>query len=129
MITASEWMSGFVGAMIFCAGLFPLLNKMGKGPEWWDFQLPVALLAWIAMIGGFYLVINSVVELTNNNIMGWISGLLAVLITVTGVLSVLGKAGKVTGFFAMEWIPATVYSVIFILLGLFLMISTIAMKV
>lgn len=128
MMEPSDWIAGLVGAIVFCLGLFPLLGAMGKGPAWLAFQLPVALLAWIVMIGGFYLIINAIVEITNSNILGWITGLIAVIITVTGVLSVLGKAGKITGFFAMAWIPQALYYIIFLVLGFFLMIATFARK-
>ena len=128
MMEPSDWIAGLVGVVVFCLGLFPLLGAMGKGPAWFAFQLPVALLAWIVMIGGFYLIINAIVEITNSNILGWITGLVAVIITVTGVLSVLGKGGKITGFFAMAWIPQSLYYAIFLVLGFFLMIATFARK-
>ena len=128
MMEPSDWIAGLVGAVVFCLGLFPLLGAMGKGPAWFAFQLPVALLAWVVMIGGFYLVINSLVEITNSNPIGWISGLVALLVTITGILNVLGRAGKVTGFLAMGWIPSALYNIIFIILGFFLMIATFARK-
>ena len=128
MMEPSDWIAGLVGAVVFCLGLFPLLGAIGKGPAWFAFQLPVALLAWIVMIGGFYLIVNAIIEITNSNILGWITGVVALIITVTGVLSVLGKAGKITGFFAMSWISPIFYYVIFVILGIFLMIATFARK-
>ena len=80
-----------LGIVIFCAGLFPILNKFGKGPEWYAFQLPVSLLAWVLTIGGFYLIIDSIIEITNSNIIGGVSAIVAIIITATGVLNVLGK--------------------------------------
>ena len=128
MMEPSDWIAGLVGAVVFCLGLFPLLGAMGKGPAWFAFQLPVALLAWIVMIGGFYLIVNAIIEITNSNILGWFSGVVALIITVTGVLSVLGRAGKVSGFLAMSWIPPNLYNAIFLVLGFFLMIATFARK-
>src|SRR3989338_9240394 len=128
MMELSDWIAGLVGGIIFCLGLFPLLGAIGKGPAWFAFQLPVALIAWIIMIGGFFLIINSIVEITNSNIIGWFSALVALIITTTGVLNVLGRAGKVTGFLAMGWIPPALYNVIFMILGFFLMIATFARK-
>ena len=58
----------------------------GFAMEW----LPVALFSYIAAGAGFYLIINSIVEITNSNIVGWISFMAAAAITLSGVLHVLG---------------------------------------
>jgi len=114
-----DWISGLVGAVILCLGLLPLLNNMGMGPSWFAFSLPVKLLSYVVVIGGFYLVINSFIEITNSNVIGWVSFLAAAVITVAGVLQVLGK---------ISFIKGMVFNIIFIILGLFLMIATFAME-
>ncbi len=119
MMEAKDWISGLVGLVIFCLGALPLLNKYGIGPEWFNFSLPVRLLSWIVVIGGFYLAINSFIEITNSNVVGWVSFFIAAVITVSGILQVLGKVTIIRGI---------VYNIIFIILGLFLMIATIAME-
>lgn len=119
MMEVKDWISGLVGAVILCLGLFPLLNSYGVGPGWFAFNLPVKILSWIVVIGGFYLIINSFIEITNSNVVGWISFLIAAVITVLGVLQVIGK---------ISWISGMVFNIIFIILGLFLMIATFAME-
>jgi len=119
MMEPKDWISGLVGLVILCLGLFPLLNKFGVGPGWFAFNLPVMLLSWVVVIGGFYLIINSFIEITNSNIVGWISFLIAAIITVLGVLQVLGK---------ITWISGMVFNVIFVIIGLFLIIATFAME-
>lgn len=125
---ARDWLSGAVGLVIFLLGLFPFLNTFGKGPAWWSFSLPLIIMGWVAAIGGFYLIINSFVEITNSNVVGWMSFLIAAIITALGVLHVLGNFGVVSGFLAMQWIPDLMFQVIFMVLGLFLMIATFAME-
>lgn len=119
MMSMKDWISGLVGAIIFCLGLLPLLNSRGIGPSWFAFNLPVKLLSWIVVIGGFYLVIDSIIEITNSNIVGWFSFLIAAIITILGILQVLGK---------ISWISGIVFNIIFIIVGFFLIVATFAME-
>ena len=128
MMQTRDWVSGLVGLVLFILGLFPFLGTFGKGPGWWTFSLPVALMGWVAAIAGFYLIYNSFVEITNSNIVGWMSLCVAGVITVLGVFHVLGSVGKFSGFLAVQWIPDIMFNIIFMVLGLFLMIATVAME-
>ena len=119
MMEPKDWISGLVGLMILALGLLPLLNARGIGPVWFGLSLPVKLLSWVVVIGGFYLIINSFIEITNSNVVGWLSFLIAAVITVVGVLQVLGKIG---------WISGIVFNIIFIVVGFFLVIATFAME-
>ena len=127
MMQARDWVSGLVGLIVFLLGLFPFLQVFG-GASWWPLSLPVALMGWIIAIGGFYLVINSFIEITNSNIVGWISLCTAAVIALLGVLNVLGQLSIVSGFFAVSWIPAILFNIMFMVLGVFLMIATVAME-
>src|SRR3989344_4589390 len=97
MMETKDWVSGFVGFLVLCIGLLPLLNKMGIGPLWFKFSLPLALLSWIIAAAGFYLVINSFIEITNSNIVGWVSFAVAAVITIVGLLQALGKISWISG--------------------------------
>ena len=128
MMQARDWVSGAVGAALFLLGLLPFLHSFGKGSAWWSFSLPIALMGWLVAIGGFYLIINSFIEITNSNIVGWVSLCIAAIITVLGVLHVLGSIGILSGFLAVQWIPSLMFNIIFMVLGLFLVIATVAME-
>ncbi|MBW2989973.1 hypothetical protein KY358_06690 [Candidatus Woesearchaeota archaeon] len=119
MMEMKDWISGLVGVIILCLGLFPLLNSRGIGPGWFGLSLPVRLLSWVIVGGGFYLIINSLIEITNSNVIGWVSFFIAAVITVLGILQVLRK---------ITWISGIIFNIAFILLGLFLMIATFAME-
>ena len=119
MMEAKDWISGLVGLLILGLGLLPLLNSREIGPAWFGFSLPVKLLSWVVVVGGFYLIINSFIEITNSNVVGWVSFLIAAIITVLGVLQVLGKIG---------WISGIVFNIIFIVVGFFLIVATFAME-
>lgn len=119
MMEPKDWISGLVGLLILCLGLFPLLNARGIGPEWFALNLPIKLLSWVVVIGGFYLIINSFIEITNSNVVGWVSFFIAAVVTVLGVLQVLGK---------IAWISGIVFNIVFIIVGFFLMVATFAME-
>ena len=119
MMEPKDWISGLVGLIILFLGLLPLLNRMGMGPAWFNFSLPVKLLSWIIVAAGFYLIINSFIEITNSNVVGRASFLIAAVITTLGLLQALGR---------ITWVSGTVFNVMFVIVGLFLMIATFAME-
>ena|SRR3989344_1743569 len=129
MLRPRDWISFCIGIVIGALGLLPILHKIGAGPGWFAMEwLPVALFSYIAAGAGFYLIINSIVEITNSNIVGWISFMAAAAITLSGVLHVLGSKGILSGFLAFGWLSSTIYHVIFVILGVFLVIATFAME-
>lgn len=119
MMEMKDWISGLVGVIVLCLGLMPLLNGMGIGPTWFNFSLPIKLLGWIAVAAGFYLIINSFIEITNSNIVGWVSFFAAAVITVLGLLQLLER---------ISFLSETMFQIMFIIEGLFLMIATFAME-
>ena len=129
MMQLRDWISGLVGLVVLSFGLLPILNGFGVGPEWFKLEiLQVQIMGYIVVIADFYLIMNSVIEITNSNIIGWWSFLTASIITAIGLLNVLGQFEIVSGFLAMEWITQAVFQVMFVVLGFFLMIATVAME-
>jgi hypothetical protein len=130
MMEAKDWISGLVGALVAGLGALPLLNKFGTGPAWFalDF-LPVTLFVYLVAGIGFYLMINSFIEITNSNRIGWTSFLIAIVCLAIGVLQALGRFGIGPEWFELSFINQTMYSVIFVVEGFFLMIATFAMEI
>ena len=72
--------------------------------------------------------VNSVIEITNSNAIGWISFLIAVLIMASGILQVLHKFAIGPTWFELTFISDLVYYIVFTVEGIFLMIATFAMN-
>ena len=129
MIEAKDWLSFFVGLIIAALGVLPLLSKMNTGPSWFGLEfLPVQILAYIVAIIGFYLLIESIIEITNSNAIGWISFLIAAVFMAAGILIVLSRFNVGPSWFALP-INALIYQIIFIVEGLFLMVAMFAMEI
>src|SRR3989344_9466583 len=125
MMEAKDWVSFFVGLVVLAFGALPVLHQFGVGAAW--FYLPkmsVQILSYAIALLEFYLVVNSIIEITNSNSIGWFSFLVAFIIMAIGVLHVLGQFGVVSGFLTMTFLDGSewIYNVIFVVLGLFLMI-------
>ena len=133
MMEAKDIVSFIVGALIFLLGLFPLLAGFGIGPSWfniWQF-LPVTIVSWIVAVGALYLVIDSMIEITNSSAIGFLSIIIAFICLILGVLPILHGFGIGPDFFALTFLgPVTkyLYNVVFMIEGIFLMIAMVAME-
>jgi len=123
MMQARDWISGLIGAVIFLLGLFPMLGKFT-----FLNNLPVALLTWIVAGAGLYLAMNSIIEITNSNIIGWWSFGVAITVLIIGLFPLLHSFGIGPSWFQFNWLNRAAYNVIFIIEGVFLMIATFAME-
>jgi hypothetical protein len=129
MIDTKDWISFFVGLILTVTGVLPLLAAMGVGGTWMKLEfLPLNIFSFIVAIAGFYLMVNSVIEITNSNAIGWVSFLIAVVIMALGILQVLSKFSIGPSWFELKFITSTIYSIIFVIEGIFLMIATFAMN-
>ena len=123
MMQMRDWISGIVGLIIFLLGLLPLIGKF----EFLN-NLSSTIIVWIIAIGGLYLAVNSLTEITNSNIVGWWSFGVAIAVLVIGLFPLLHFFGIGPGWFDFNWLNRTAYNVIFIIEGVFLMIATFAME-
>ena len=132
MMEVKDWLSFFVGAIVGAMGALPLLNMVGIGPAFFQLKfLPTTIFAYVIAAIGFYLIINSFIEITNSNPIGWFSFLIAALVVITGVLKALGELGVVNGFLALPFlngISPIFYHIIFVIEGFFLIIACFAME-
>jgi len=133
MMEGKDWLSFFIGVIVGSMGALPLLHKyVGIGPAFFELSfLPAAIFAYIMAGIGFYLIINSFIEITNSNPIGWFSFLLAGVILVTGVLYILGQVNIISGVFALKFLDTIAplfYHAVFVIEGFFLMIAAFAME-
>ncbi|MBS3158666.1 hypothetical protein J4206_05250 [Candidatus Woesearchaeota archaeon] len=131
MMETKDFVSGFIGFALAVLGALPLLAKVAPSsmPPWFSLSwFPVQIAAYILAVAGFYLMINSVIEITNSNSIGWMSFLIAVIVMAVGILQVLHKFNIGPDFFELKFIKDTFYYVIFLVQGIFLMIAMFAME-
>lgn len=131
MMEKKDWLSLFIGVIVFIYGLFPLLHNWGIGPEWFSMGFLQAIgniIPYLIAGLGFYLMVNSVIEITNSNSIGWMSFMIAILILAIGALKTLSVFGVGPAWFALTFIKGVIFNVIFIVEGLFLMIAAFAME-
>ena len=120
MMQAKDWISFLVGAFVFLMGFLPLWSKLHF--------LPVALFSYIASAAGFYLLVESVIEITNSNVIGWWSFIIACIVLVVGFPPMLASFGIGPAWFDFKWISQTIYHIIFMVEGILLMIACFAME-
>ena len=126
-----DWISFFIGVLLFVFGALHLYSTWGSGFSWFSPEkfAFLSILPYIAAAGGFYLMVNSVIEITNSNAIGWFSFLVAVLFLAAGVLQTLYNQFSIgPSFFALSFIKGFVYYIIFTIEGIFLMIACFAME-
>ena len=123
MMQLRDWISGLVGLAIFLLGLMPMIGYFTFLND-----LPATLLTWIVAIAGLWLAVDSIIEITNSNIVGWWSFGVAIVVLIIGLLPILHSFGIGPAFFEFNWLSRTVYNIIFIIEGAFLMIATFAME-
>lgn len=118
MMTAKDWVSFFIGAVIAILGLLPFITKSSLEGNIVSF-LPNSVLPWILALGGIYLIVNAFIEITNSNIMGWISLFVGAFLAGFGWVPFLN--GVLIGS------PALM-QIFLIINGIFLMIAAFAME-
>ncbi|MBN2421122.1 hypothetical protein JXB27_02475 [Candidatus Woesearchaeota archaeon] len=126
-----DYLSGLVGLIVLAAGAIPLLEMLNilnlgfskiLSASWFSSSVPF-ILAFL----GFYLAIESIIELTNSNSIGWMSFMIGGAIMLIGLLVALEKFGIGPGLFGFE-IPQMLYYIIFVIEGLFLIIAMWSME-
>src|SRR3989338_6714134 len=102
MMQMRDWISGAVGLTIFLLGLLPLIGKFT-----FLNNLPASLVTWIVAGAGLYLAVNSIIEITNSNVVGWWSFGTAVAVLIVGLFTLLYTFGIGPEWFAFKWIART----------------------
>ena len=116
MMQMRDWISGLVGLILVLLAALPMFGYLASLES-----LPVNLLRWITFGAGLYLLWNSVVEITNSNIVGWWSFGIAVAAVIIALLPSLP-------WFKFELFSRSFYNIGLIVEGALLMIATFAME-
>ncbi len=131
MFRGRDYISGLIGVVLFIFGLIPILESfkvLNFGitkileATWFSASIPFVLA-----ILGLYLAIESVEELFNSNSIGWISFIIGGIILILGLLLSLKAFGIGPGLFGIVISPI-VYSILFLIEGVFLMIAMFMME-
>lgn len=131
IVEPKDWFSGFVGLVVFLLGLLPLLESFGVLSTGFSAFVGsgafLTAMPFILSILGFYLAVESIIELTNSNHIGWFSFLIGAVIMLIGLLPALQAFGIGPGLFGLS-LPSMVYNIIFVVEGIFLIIAMFAME-
>lgn len=124
MHSVRHWLSFFVGLIIFCLGLFPLIGKSA-----WLGPLNSVLgqiTIYVIAFGGFYIIVDSFFEFTFHSGLGITTLLVGLVVFGLGLVSILHQMGKIAFGLSFLEIPI-IWQSLFMLEGLFLMLGCFVM--
>lgn len=121
MMQMRDWIIGAIGVVIGAIGLLSLIKIL-------PFELSKTALVWIAAVAGFVLLYAAIVEITNSNVMGTVSIIIAGIVLVVSLLPALYSMGLLGSWAAFGWVSETIYKLVLIVEGIFLAIATFAME-
>ncbi|MBW2989058.1 hypothetical protein KY358_01935 [Candidatus Woesearchaeota archaeon] len=86
--------SFFLGIIILTLGAVPLMNKLNI-TSWTIPDIPEIIMISLLIIGGIYVIIDGFLEVPMIPSMGWISILTGLVVSVLGILKLLGKTAQI----------------------------------
>ncbi len=121
MMQMRDWIIGAIGILIGAFGLLSLIGIMFS-------DVSKTALVWIAALAGFVLLYAAIIEITNSNVLGTVSLIVAGIALVISLLPALNSLGWLGSWAAFSWIGETIYKLVLIVEGIFLAIATFAME-
>jgi len=121
MMQMRDWVIGLIGIIIGALGLLSLIGFL-------PFELSKSVLVWFAALAGFVLLYAAIIEITNSNVLGTVSIIVAGIVLIVSLLPALNSLGWLGSWAAFSWIGETIYKLVLIVEGVFLMIATFAME-
>jgi hypothetical protein len=125
MTDPKHWLALFIGIILIALGGIPLLSKWGLV----DFNLPLSMLGviegialWIISAAGFYLLIDSFFEEPGIRIL---SILVSLAVLAVGIIPLLHSFGTIA--FSIPFLSTTIYYIVFVVEGIFLVIASFTM--
>ena len=117
MMQMRDWISGLVGAVLVLIGI----SSFWSAISFLNNIFSAEVLRWIIVIGAVYLAWNSIIEVTNSNIVGWWSFGAAAVSLIIGLLPSLP-------WFHFSVFSSNTYNIILVVEGVLLIIATFAME-
>ena len=131
MMEPRDYWSMFIGFVVLALGAIPFLEKANVFNLGLTKTVEKALAANIAIYLiaglGLYLAIESIIEITNSNAFGGFSMIVALVVTVIGLIPILINFGVLPFKMPFE-LSQTIFQILFIVEGLFLIIAGFAME-
>lgn len=121
MMQARDWIIGIIGLAVGAIGLLAFLKIL-------PVELSKNTLVWIAAIAGIILVYAAIIEITNSNILGTVSIIIAGLVLIFSLLPALNSIGFLGDWAAFKWVGDLIYKLILVVEGVFLAMATFAME-
>jgi len=121
MMQMRDWIIGLIGLAVGAVGLLSLLKII-------PLDLSRSVLIWISAIAGLILLYAAIVEVTNSNVMGTISIIIAAIVTILSLLPALHSLNILGNWAAFSWVNETFYKIILTIEGVLMMIATFAME-
>ena len=119
---ARDWIVGALsGGIVSAIGLLSLLGYL-------PFELSRNILLWIASIAGLILLYASIIEITNSNVMGTVSIIVAGAALIVSILPLFNSLGIFGAWAEFSWLSDIIYKMILVIEGAFLIIATFAME-
>ena len=122
MMQARDWVVGLMGTLLVLFGILPLFGMLLFLND-----ITPKILVWAVLIFSLILVYCAIVEITNSNVLGWVSFLIAIGGVLLILLPILSSVGVGPSWFSYE-LPRGIFSVVFVIQGAFLMAATFAME-
>ena len=121
MMQMRDWIIGLIGLIIGAVGLLSLIGFL-------PFELQKNPLVWIAAVSALILMYAAIIEITNSNIMGTVSLIIAGICLFASLLPALNSIGMLGSWAAFGWVGGVIYKIILVIEGALLAMATFAME-
>ncbi len=121
MMQMRDWIIGIIGLIIGAVGLLSLIGFL-------PFELSKNVLVWIAAVSALILMYAAIIEITNSNVMGSVSLIIAGICLLASLLPALNSIGMLGNWASFSWIGGVIYKIILVIEGALLAMATFAME-
>ncbi|MBN2142118.1 hypothetical protein JW711_02190 [Candidatus Woesearchaeota archaeon] len=128
-MSARDWISFFIGLVLFAVGIIPLLSKfkiIGFGLPGFMSSLMGSIFFWIIAIAGAYIIVDGIIEPAGHMLHTALL-IIGFVFVIAGLIPIL-HSFKVIGFSVPGLDNLVVYNIIIVVEGLMLMSAGFTMR-